>query len=362
MKVVLGCFAFLCIVVLAGAFLCLNWLQSIKPEELSAPYIPSVSSGGPDKHFDEKEQGDHYVVKYDFTDFQDKSHTIACNILKSDYSRERKEFGYTQREIDAAIDGQLQKWLNGELQKRKIASYFRIKVSDGGSYKWEYNIPGGLPAAENDRATQQVEAMKTLIKTEYDRKFDEIEDAVFRQRGLLVHDKLIQIDYGSLVLRSQQPLLDCFEALLQSGHGFSEKDYVGMYLSFIQQIRYQVPPDNEDGKDILGLWVPTEVMLHNHGDCDSKSVTLSTFLRSFGLPVMVILIPRHALIAVEMRPGPDQQFVRVGNRYFVLCEAAGPARLPPGDEGARRLQGHFEFTLIEPDQKGIAAILQKNTF
>jgi hypothetical protein len=51
------------------------------------------------------------------------------------------------------------------------------------------------------------------------------------------------------------------------------------------------------------------------------------------------------LLGVEMRPGPDERFVRLGNRYFVLCEVAGPAKRHPGWSDA---SGWFEYLLIEP--------------
>ena len=33
---------------------------------------------------------------------------------------------------------------------------------------------------------------------------------------------------------------------------------------------------------------------------------------------------------IEARPGPGDRFVRLGIRYFVLCEVAGPGKSPPG--------------------------------
>jgi hypothetical protein len=53
------------------------------------------------------------------------------------------------------------------------------------------------------------------------------------------------------------------------------------------------------------------------------------------------------LLGVEMRPGPDERFVRLGNRHFVLCEVAGPAKRHPGWSDA---SGWFEYVLIEPER------------
>jgi hypothetical protein len=41
--------------------------------------------------------------------------------------------------------------------------------------------------------------------------------------------------------------------------------------------------------------------------------------------------------------------VQVGNRYFVLCEVAGPGKLHPGREPIPRT---FSYILIEPAEVG----------
>ena len=54
---------------------------------------------------------------------------------------------------------------------------------------------------------------------------------------------------------------------------------------------------------------------------------------------------RHARVGVEASALPGEETVRVGNRTFVLCEVAGPAKLRPG---AKSVSGSFEYVLIEP--------------
>jgi hypothetical protein len=61
--------------------------------------------------------------------------------------------------------------------------------------------------------------------------------------------------------------------------------------------------------------------------------------------LVFIVVPGHALVGVEAPALPDEQTVRVGNRTFVLCEVAGPAKLRPG---ARSISGSFEYVLVEP--------------
>lgn len=365
MKVLL-CFALFCIAVLVAMFALLAKLDSIRPPELTGdPYVPPAPGQEQRKSphtFSSTATADRYQLRYGFDDYEGARHEISCSISKADHERETATFGYKPEQIKAAINSQLQTWLDHELAKREIGSYYTIRTYGYGGYKWEYHIPGTLPEGESASVKAKIDDMNAMIKKDFQRKRDQAEEAIYRQHCLMIRNNLVEIDYGALVIRGQQPLTECFEAILRATAGTEFKKAVGLYLAFIQEIPYQVPPDTENGKDILGYWAPTEVLVHDHGDCDSKSVALSALLRSFGLPVVIVQIPKpnHVLIGVEMRPGPQQEFVRIGNRYFVLCEAAGPARLRPGEEGIP-VRGHFEYTLVEPDQHGVAAEAQPAT-
>jgi hypothetical protein len=166
--------------------------------------------------------------------------------------------------------------------------------------------------------------------------------------GFLLRGDELRIDYAPIVLRNITTLHNCFESIERSAPNYQNQDLIGLYLAFFQEIRYELPPDKIDKREIMGLYVPTEVVIHDHGDCDSKSLAFSAMIRSLKIPLIVIRVPGHVLVGVESRPGPNQKFVRLGNRYFVLCEVAGPAKLFPGEEGSTRVQGNFEYTLIEP--------------
>ena len=86
-------------------------------------------------------------------------------------------------------------------------------------------------------------------------------------------------------------------------------------------------------------------MVQGAGDCDSKAAAFCALWRHFPKRSILILVPEHALVGVEGKPRADEAYVRLGNRYFVLCEVAGPAKIPPGGE---RISGSFEYVMIEP--------------
>ena len=91
--------------------------------------------------------------------------------------------------------------------------------------------------------------------------------------------------------------------------------------------------------------MPTAVLVRGAGDCDSKSATFCALWRHLPKRAILILVPGHALVGVEGKPRADEAYVRLGNRYFVLCEVAGPGKIPPGGTS---ISGDFEYVMIEP--------------
>lgn len=355
MKRATGCAFLLFFFLLLGGFAAIFFLNQVRPKELDVPPVPKPDPDlylkwvGMQHEFRRTETSDHFNVTYGFIDYHGKKHRISCDIPREGYEKERKNFGYVEKELDEAIDQYLQKYINKEIKTRGIASYMKVRFQGGGGYRWEWSLPGDLEEQEKKRAQKEIDRIVEILKSEAREKVTEIATTLYQERGFRFEKNEIKIDYKKLALQSEPELAGCFDAIHDSGRGYSERQYIGLYLAFLQEIRYEVPPLREDGKFIQGLWVPTEVVVNNHGDCDSKSVTYAAFCKKMGVPVIVIRIPGHVLVGVESTPGPGQEFVRIGNRYFVLCEPAGPGKLYPGNEGRNDISGNFEYVLIEPN-------------
>jgi hypothetical protein len=146
------------------------------------------------------------------------------------------------------------------------------------------------------------------------------------------------------VERATAPLEDCARAVLDQVRGGTLRQALGVMLAFYQELRYELPPE-EPGREIVGLWVPPDVLVRGAGDCDSKSLALCAFWRRLPSRSIIVLVPRHALVGIEATPAPGERFVRLGNRYFVLAEPAGPGKNPPG---VTKMSGDFEYVLFEP--------------
>lgn len=348
-----GCLGVLLVVVLvAGGLGFLVFLQSMTPSEPEPAPSPTPLPDtyrdrvGSLNRFRKHETADRYVVSYAFIDYLGRSHEVTCAVWRADYAQESASYGYRKEDIDAESRPELQRWTDRELTVRGLRPYLTIAVKGTSSgYHWEWELPGDMDAAEQDRRKREMKAFLAWYGKAFDERSEAVGDPLYRARGLRLEKNIVGIDYPGVADRARARLEDCSRALERSGPGYSRRQQLGLFLAFLQEIRYEVPPDLVDGRDSLGLYVPTEVVVNDHGDCDSKSTAFAALWLRLGTPVVLISLPKHMLVGVEVKPGPREAFVRIGNRYFVLCEVAGPGKWHPGE---RALSGSYEYMLLEP--------------
>jgi hypothetical protein len=275
-----------------------------------------------------------------------RSHEVSCAIAQADYRRETSSYGYRKDAVDAGSRAPLQRWTDGVLRTRHFQPDVKIVVKGGYSgYHWEWELSGTMDAGEQERRKREIEAFLKWYDAAFDEQATAARAALLREEGFRLERDGIHIDYTGIAERAEPDLEDCSRALERAGPGYTRRQQLGLFLAFLQEIRYEVPPDVVDGRESLGLYVPAEVVVNDHGDCDSKSATFASLWLRLGTPLILISVPNHMLVGVEVKPGPREAFVRIGNRYFVLCEVAGPGKLHPGE---RALSGSFEYVLLEP--------------
>ncbi|HKV10296.1 MAG TPA: hypothetical protein VJ725_19300, partial [Thermoanaerobaculia bacterium] len=308
----LGCAGVLGLSVAALAF---PGLRRTLPE---TPPIQSLGS------FETAGAGDRLRLTFGFADYDGRPQRVSCTIRREDYLREVAAFGYVEREIWDQLDRQVRDLVLREVAARGLASYFEIDVYGQTSYRWQWSLPGNLPRREEARLLLEMAKLDTWLNGELRGRIDGLTDAALRERGFRLRGNRIAVDYEQVALRGTGPLADCFEALRRAGRGLDEEHLLRLFVAFFQELPYQVPPEEEGGRRIHGFWVPTAVLARGGGDCDSKSIAFCSLWRNFPRRVLLILVPDHALVGVEERPGPGEAYVRLGNRYFVLCEVAGP--------------------------------------
>ena len=298
-------------------------------------YLPHP---GAERQFAREDAGSSLKLGYGFVDYVGKRHIVTCTIQKSDIEAERAGYGYVEGEVKAALNSRLQRLIDAEIARRGLAEHVNLKTEGWGGYRWE--------ASEPDEETRlRVAAFQKWLESEMPARRDEIQQQLYRERGFLLRGRELVIDHNGLARRATAHVDNCLQELLRDADGYPTKQLVGLLLAFYQELKYEVPPDKVGPKNIMGLWVPAEVLAEGKGDCDSKAVAFAAMWRRLPPRVIVIRVPNHALIGVEAKPGPDESYVLVGNRYYVLCEVAGPAKLRPGYQP---LKGSFEYVTIDP--------------
>jgi len=312
------------------------------PTPVPDHYLPRVGSLN---RFQRTEAAGRYRLSFGFIDHHGRPHEVTCAVDAADHRSLVAGFGFDDVALDREVGRRLETWLSRELASRGLAGYVALKV-EGSRISAEPTLPESLDVEEHNRLVEAIRMFYRLWDGPLLRRRQDLEAEAYRERGFLLEGDKVRIDYAGVARRGRRPLGDCFQALERASPDYNQRQFLGLVLAFFQEIHYEVPPGLVNGLKSLGLWVPSEVLVNNHGDCDSKAVAFAAMWRSLDAPVVFISVPRHMLIGVEMKPGPGEKYVLIRNRYFVLCEVAGPAKLHPGK---RELSGHFQYVLMEPD-------------
>jgi hypothetical protein len=307
------------------------------------PPVPEVHPGKSEASsgFQRQDEGERLRLSYGFSDYEGRPHRFVCEVSKRDYDRDLTSFGYFQDELDRTVGAELRELFERQAEERGVAPYVHFELFDGTSYRWRSTVPDGLDPAVADALRD----FERWLDEDLPRQREDLTARYLREHGVLLHGNEASVDYAREVEGATGPLTPCFQALRQAGTGEDDRRLLALFLAFFQDLRYEVPPSVDLGRHILGFRVPTAVLVRGGGDCDSKSAAFCALWRHRPERAILILVPGHALVGVEGAPRADEAYVRLGNRYFVLCEVAGPGKVPPG---WGRISGSFEYVMIEP--------------
>jgi hypothetical protein len=347
-----GCAALGCtgLLVLGLAFVTSVVHQTLPPQALPGPRptpSPRVWPGKAEAPhgFQREDEGERLRLSFGFSDYEGRPHHFTCEISKRDYDRDLTSFGYFQDDLDRAVDEGLRELFERQAEERGVARYVRFELGGDTSYRWQWTVPGSLKPAVANALTARLRDFDRWLDQELPKEREELTARYLREHGVLLQGEKASVDYAREVEGATGPLTPCFQALRQVGTGKDDRRLLALFLAFFQDLRYEVPPSVELGRHILGFRVPTAVLARGGGDCDSKSAAFCALWRHRPERAILILVPEHALVGVEGAPRADEAYVRLGNRYFVLCEVAGPGKIPPGGS---RISGSFEYVMIEP--------------
>ncbi len=152
-----------------------------------------------------------------------------------------------------------------------------------------------------------------------------------------IREKLITIiDYKQIFERNLVYFQKLTGELIVSAELAAETDPLFTFLSFVQYIRYQLPPRRYKRKFINSFFVPLVCLYEQYGDCDSKSLLLAEFLctapGSKEKAAMVLIKGKglaHALLAVKRKPLPGMtSLFDIKRGYYIVLETSSPGWSP----------------------------------
>lgn len=127
-----------------------------------------------------------------------------------------------------------------------------------------------------------------------------------------------------------------YPALNASLEGKNELDKVEIILNFVQTA-FEYKTDMEAwGVSNRGFY-PEETLYYPYSDCEDRAVLFSRLVRDLvGLPVALVLYPRHLAAAVAFRDGAHGDFVQCDGAAYTITDPtyinAGVGRTMPGME------------------------------
>ena len=294
--------------------------------------------------FDRQEDTENYYLSYGWTDFDGNSRNISFPLSKSQLNAAEEEFGYFPADLRKHLDdslerfseqmiGYLRDFVQGLIQKSKYPEYILIENATPKSFNLKLSVPPSL----QKKAHREFEKIKGKLAKEqekYQKRMDkELEAAkarFFEDRGIRLFDGKIGVDHRVCVMRNQERIRPIFEIMQENHKSLSLHQFLGLLLSYVQDLRFYIPPLQERGKVILSFWVPPRVLADNFGDCDSKGVTFASFWTNFKkYPILLITVPQHFFVGLGIPSFTGEGLVINGLKY-TLCEVTGPGKMPPG--------------------------------
>lgn len=323
------------IVILISGTLFVLQRVSVRPDEAAAePLAP----------FERKESETSYELTYRWKGYREESFQGAFSVSKARLAEAEKEFGYEPAELASLLAAEdlrvrkeiirsLREMALEEISKSRYAPYFVIEEKGALGFNLNYRTSTRFQdeiKAEFDRISARLNREQA---DRQERGFLEVEArkrAFLESRGLRFIGERLGINYGWLIDRNKQRLKPVLEAIQAQNPGLSLRRFLDVLLSFLQQVRYRIPPLQENSRFILGLWVPFRILVENLGDCDSKGVTFSCLWTNLtNYPLILIKVPNHMFIGVAV-PMFGNESVTVGGLRYTLCEVTGPSLIPPG--------------------------------
>jgi hypothetical protein len=325
----------------------ISWSMPGRQDSMAYTISYQNTGGNPSQvlpTFGRQEDEKNYYLSYGWSDFNGRFHDLSFPLSKTLLSEAEKEFGYFPADLRKHLDdsrerskermiANLREFVEELIQKSEYPEHIHIENVTAKSFNIKLSVPPSLhkkvkkvfDKIKNKLAKEQGKHLKRIEKEQ-----EEERKRFLESRGIRVYNGKIGVNHRMCASRNKDRIRPIFEIVHKRYASFSLRQFMGLMLAFIQDIRYYIPPVQERGKTILSFWVPPRVLVDNFGDCDSKGVTFASFWANFQkFPILLVTVPSHFLVGLAIPSFTGEGLVVKGVRY-TLCEVTGPGKMPPG--------------------------------
>ncbi len=260
--------------------------------------------------------------KYRWLDINDKKQNLAFTFEnKTMFSRFRNFKGYQPSRVKKTILVALKK-AAAKIDRRKVDINF-IERNSTYSISVKSKNQDLLDKAEKMLIDVQNKTEAKILKKAY---YNILTDK-FGKTG-------VKPDHVRFAMESRKDILPLTQAIMEANPNLRGRQVAEYILAFIQSIPYSTLESRRESHG-AGFSPPLRLLNNNQGDCDSKVTLMANMLNAMfpRVKVVIIYMPNHALIGVQMTHRKNDKWIRLKDREYILAEPTGPAMLPFGKIG-----------------------------
>lgn len=244
--------------------------------------------------------------------------------------------------------------------RHENAGRYRSALAGDGRYRVNAHFSGfdgeplsmgfELPADASDASLHEFGISDTELQAVLDRciasgpceqaELDRRTTRYYQAHGLRLrtapdHRSHLYVDVAQVVRRNRTRVQPVAVALrrLADARGRDTQWMMNAAVALVQTgLVYRKPSLRENGRQILGFYPPPRALERGYGDCDTKAALLAAILQNLtDTPIIGVHVPKHYLLGIAATPRAGQATLRYGGTRYVLVEASGPGKRPPGD-------------------------------
>ncbi|WP_111980224.1 hypothetical protein [Algibacillus agarilyticus] len=279
--------------------------------------LNSTESVAKQLSFSKKQQGEQVILAYKWIDHYENEMQLEASFLQKEFNAPFRLFKKYKPEIALRhIEMGLRKKIRSMSQR---GAQVRIK-------KFQDNIEI-IVKGKNKNLIEKVKRKALTTKFEIEQNY--LLDTYYTLFVNTYGQTSIKPDHVRFAQESMSMLSPLNEHIVDHYSQYPIRSIVNYVLGFIQSIPYADLEDRQLTHG-SGFSPPNRLLLENRGDCDSKTVLMAALMRGVfpRLGISIILLPKHALLGIQIPHQKTDDYVEIDGAFYVLMEPTGPAMLP----------------------------------